>query len=108
MEDDDHVRTVANQENQLLLPSDIFLPFGGRLNLDNRWIKFAQLIPWAKVDHKYAKLFKKSFRCQHAVSVRMALGALIIQERLQQSDRETVETFVENPSPQYFSWFSSY
>ncbi|MFD2370566.1 IS5/IS1182 family transposase, partial [Brevibacillus sp. GCM10020057] len=64
----------ANEENQLLLPSDFFLPFGGRLNPDN---KLAQMIPWARLDHKYAKSFKKSFRGQKAVSVRMALGALI-------------------------------
>jgi len=84
------------------------LPFGGRLNPDNRWIKLAQLIPWAQVDRKYAKSFKKSFRGQKAVSVRMALGALIIQERLQLSDRETVETIVEKPYLQYFLGLTGY
>jgi len=54
----------AHEENQLLLPSEFFLPFGGHLNPDNRWIKLAQMIPWARVDHKYAKSFKKSFRGQ--------------------------------------------
>ncbi|MFC0214415.1 IS5 family transposase [Paenibacillus chartarius] len=98
----------AHEENQLLLPSEFFLPFGGRLNPDNRWIKLAQMIPWARVDHKYAKSFKKSFRGQKAVSIRMALGALIIQERLQQSDRETVETIVENPYLQYFLGLAGY
>ncbi|WCF06630.1 transposase [Paenibacillus thiaminolyticus] len=42
------------------------------------------------------------------MSVRMALGALIIQERLQQSDRETVETIVENPYLQYFLGLAGY
>ncbi|BCJ88141.1 hypothetical protein skT53_31260 [Effusibacillus dendaii] len=73
------------------MPGDFFLPFGGKLNPENRWCKLAQLIPWAKVDPKYAKSFKKSIRGQQAVSIRMAPGALIIQERLQFSDRETVD-----------------
>ncbi|UQZ83947.1 hypothetical protein SK3146_03159 [Paenibacillus konkukensis] len=98
----------AHEENQLLLPSEFFLPFGGRLNPDNRWIKLAQMIPWAQVEHKYAMSFKKSFRGQKAISVRMALGALIIQERLQQSDRETVETIIENPYLQYFLGLAGY
>ncbi|MFC0215227.1 IS5 family transposase [Paenibacillus chartarius] len=91
-----------------MLPSDFFLPFGDRLNPENRWIKLAQLLPWAKVDQKYAKSFKKSFKGQRAVSVRMALGALIIQERLQLSDRETVEQIVENPYLQYFLGLPGY
>ncbi|KKC47751.1 transposase [Paenibacillus sp. D9] len=98
----------AHEENQLLLPSEFFLPFGGCLNPNNRWIKLAQMIPWARVDRKYAKSFKKSFRGQKAISVRMALGALIIQERLQQSDRETVETIIENPYLQYFLGLAGY
>lgn len=88
--------------NQILLPGDFFLPFGGKLNPDNRWCKLAQIIPWAKVDQKYAQSFKKSMRGGHAVSIRMALGALIVQERLQLSDRETLEQLTENPYLQYF------
>jgi hypothetical protein len=34
----------------------------------------------------------------------MALGDLIIQERLQQSDRETVETIIENPYLHTLKW----
>jgi hypothetical protein len=26
--------------------ADFFLPFGGKLSGDNRWIKLAELIPW--------------------------------------------------------------
>jgi IS5 family transposase len=88
--------------NQILLPGDFFLPFGGKLNPDNRWCKLAQMIPWTKVDHKYVKSFKKSMRGGQAVSIRMALGALLIQERLQLSDRETLEQLTENPYLQYF------
>lgn len=77
-------------ENQLILPDDFFLPFGGKLNKNNRWVKLANLIPWWKVEEKYAEHFKKTCKGQKAVSVRVALGSLIIQQRLGLSDRETV------------------
>ncbi len=43
-----------------------------------------------------------------AKSFRMALGALIIKEKLGISDRETVEQIKENPYLQYFIGISSY
>jgi len=43
-----------------------------------------------------------------AKSFRMALGALIIKEKLGISDRETVEQIKENPYLQYFIGMSSY
>lgn len=30
---------------QLLLPDDFFLPFGGKLNKENRWVALAGMIP---------------------------------------------------------------
>ena len=38
----------------------------------------------------------------------MALGALIIKEKLGTSDRETVEQIQENPDLQYFIGLSEY
>ncbi|MDQ0341162.1 hypothetical protein J2S00_004006 [Caldalkalibacillus uzonensis] len=78
-------------ENQLVLPDDFFLPFGGKLNKENRWVILANLIPWWKAEEK-TQSFKKSFKGQKAVSVRVALGSLIIQQRLGLSNRETVQT----------------
>ncbi len=43
-----------------------------------------------------------------AKSFRMALGALIIKEKLGISDRETVEQIKENPYLQYFIGMSDY
>lgn len=93
---------------QLLLPGDFFLPFGGKLNADNRWVKLARLVPWAKVEEHYAKAFKKSMKGQKPVSIRVALGALIIQQRLNLTDRETVQQIQENPYLQYFIGFTGY
>src|SRR5699024_3425020 len=89
-------------ENQLVLPEDFFLPFGGNLNKENRWVVLANLIPWWQFEEAYANTMKRSSRGQQAFSVSMALGALYIQQRKGLSDRETVEEITENPYLQYF------
>lgn len=89
-------------ENRILLPHEFFLPFEGRLNENNRWCQLALLIPWSQIEDEYAKLFKPvSNGGETAVSIRMALGALLIQEKLGTSDRDTVENITENPYMQY-------
>ena len=40
---------------------DFFLPFGGQLSGDNRWIKLAELIPWDELEDDYAAQFCKGF-----------------------------------------------
>jgi transposase, IS5 family len=88
-------------------PSEFELPFGGKLSADNRWVKMAQLIPWSEFESEYAQNFPTE-KGAPAKSFRMALGALIIKEKLGISDRETVEQIRENPYLQYFIGQSSY
>ncbi len=87
---------------------DFHLPFGGRLRSDNRWVKLAKLIPWAGLETLYAKNFSSNGQGAPAKSVRIALGALIIKERLGTSDEETVEQIRENPYLQYFLGLPEY
>ena len=94
----------SHAENQLAF----FLPFTGKLSQDNRWVKLARLIPWAKFEARYAQTLKGVSEGPPAKSVRVALGALIIKERLGTSDRETVEQIRENPYLQYFLGFKGY
>jgi hypothetical protein len=94
--------------NQLKTESENFeLPFGGKLAEDNRWVIMAKLIPWSEVEEEYAKKFTLLLGAP-AKSSRMALGALIIKEKLGISDRETVEQIRENPYLQYFIGLDSY
>lgn len=95
-------------EGQLILPDDFFLPFGGKLDKNNRWIILASLVPWERVETLYAKSFKKSLRGEEALTIRVALGSLIIQERGQHSDRETLLQISENPYLQYFIGLAGY
>ena len=67
----------------------------------------AQIIPWSEFESEYAENFPTE-KGAPAKSFRMALGALIIKEKLGISDRETVEQIRENPYLQYFIGRSSY
>ncbi len=80
---------------------DFHLPFSGRLDKGNRWIKLSQIIPWDEIEAIYAEKFSSS-QGAPAKPLRMALGALIIKERCGFTDEETVEQIRENPYLQYF------
>jgi len=92
--------------NQLTF-TDFYLPFGGQLRRDNRWVILAKQIPWDQIEGTYGEQFCQDNGCP-AKSARMALGALIIKERLGTSDRETVEQIGENPYLQYFLGLMEY
>ena len=86
---------------------DFYLPFGGHLCGDNRWVKLAEFIPWDDLEDHYAEQLDAQLGTP-AKPFRVALGALIIQQRLGTSDRETVEQIRENPYLQYFLGFWEY
>jgi hypothetical protein len=78
------------------------LPFSGKLSADNRWVQLAQMIPWHQFEDEYCTNLSKDGQGPPAFSVRMALAALIIKERLGLSDEECVEQIKENPYLQFF------
>jgi IS5 family transposase len=86
---------------------NFYLPFGGHLRSDNRWVILAGQIPWQQIEQAYGELFSQDNGCP-ALSARIALGALLIKERLGTSDRETVEQIRENPYLQYFLGLMEY
>ena len=83
------------------------LPFSGRLDPNNRWIRLAEVVPWEEAEDIYAKKFD-SENGPPAKNVRIALGSLIIKEKLGLTDDETVEQIRENPYLQYFIGLRSY
>lgn len=87
---------------------DFALPFNGGLRSDNRWVKIAKFLPWEEFESLYCKSLCGSQMGSPALSVRVAIGALIIKERLGTSDEETVEQIRENPYLQYFLGFKEY
>ena len=90
------------------IPAEKFqFPLSAQLDQDNRWVLMAKLIPWEQFEEEYAQNFSKEMGAP-AKSFRMALGALIIKEKLGITDRETVEKIKENPYLQYFIGLSAY
>lgn len=100
---------MYKRENKLQTELDFgefTLPFGGKLDKENRWIQLSNLIPWDEVEETYAEQFGTTGNA--AKNLRMALGSLIIKERLGITDRETVAQIKENPYLQYFIGLKSY
>ena len=92
--------------SQTQLPN-FYLPFGGKIRQDNRWVILANLIPWDVIEEMYSKNFK-SKDGNKALNSRIAFGALIIKEKLGTSDVETVAQISENHYLQFFLGFSEY
>ncbi len=99
---------MYRKEEQPLPPPEKFeLPFEGKLSPNNRWVIMAELIPWDDFEEEYAKLFSAE-KGAPAKPFRIALGTLIIKEKLGTSDRETIEQITENPYLQYFIGLNCY
>ena len=79
---------------------EFFMPFGGKLNTDNRWIKLSQIMPWDFIEDIYVQSLAEDGA--PAFSARIAFGALYIKENENLSDRDTVAHIAENPYMQYF------
>ena len=74
---------------------------GMELSRENEWCKLGDQIDWLAAEKIYSKNFPGRAG-RPAFSVRMALGALIIQKRMGYSDRVLVKQISENPYYQYF------
>ncbi|MEJ5315344.1 MAG: IS5 family transposase, partial [Anaerolinea sp.] len=95
------------QDHDQLEFENFYHPFGGKLRSDNRWVRLANAIPWEKLEDHYASLFSKD-QGAPAKTFRMALGALIIKEKLNITDEETVEQIRETPYLQYLIGLTEY
>ena len=47
-----------SNEKQIMISDDFLLPFGGKLDKENRWVKLTTLIPWWVFEDKYRENFK--------------------------------------------------
>lgn len=86
---------------------DFVLPFSGRLDPHNKWIRLSRMIPWEELAGKYTRRMCKYFG-RLSIKPRVAIGALIIKHYKQMSDEDTIQDIQENPYLQYFLGYSSY
>ena len=87
------------REGQISI-DEFVTPFG-KLDQNNRWVKKAKLIPWQRIEERYAAIFE-SETGNVAKPVRMAVGALIIKQETGLSDEGVVQGILENPYMQFF------
>lgn len=85
--------------------SDI-LPYGGKLEEDNQWIKLSKIIPWKKIEGIYAKYFSDTGR--PGKDSRLVTGLMIVKHRKSYSDRDLIDEFLENVYVQYFCGYDQF
>jgi transposase, IS5 family len=69
------------QEQPTISAENFELPAGRKLSEDNRWVIMASFIPWTEFEEEYSSYFSLDIGAP-AKPFRMALGALIIKEKL--------------------------
>ena len=42
-------------DRKQLILEDFIMPFGGKLDAENRWVKMSKLMPWEMIEDMYAK-----------------------------------------------------
>jgi hypothetical protein len=82
---------------------NFLLPFGGKLDAENRWVRIAGIMPWDMIEEIYAKSFKnKNPDGRPPISARIAFGALYIKEHENFPQERTLQHISENAYMQYF------
>lgn len=98
---------MIKNKNSNQVELDFYLPFGGKLNPSNRWIKLAEIIPWDAIQKVYENGLN-SDQGTPAIPARVAIGALIIKHIDNLTDEDTIEMIKENPYYQYFLGYHSF
>lgn len=88
--------------------TSFLMPLGADLDPCNRWVQLSRIIPWDEAERIYSAHFTDRQGGPRPLSARVALGSLVIKERLGLTDEETIEQIRENPYLQYFLGFASY
>ena len=94
-------------DNGQISLEDFGQPVGMNPKNSNRWVRRAQMIPWIEIEKKYAKLFSNK-KGNVAKSLRLGLGARIIQAEYGYSDAEIPLQIQENPYLQYFCGYKAF
>ena len=91
-----------SRKGQQSLLEDARIYGGVKLDTRNEWVKLGAVIPWDEFEKEYAATFQGAATGNLAKTARMALGTLLIKERYQFSDEDTVKEVQMNPYLQHF------
>lgn len=95
-----------SQDRQTLPLFSELMPFGGKLDENNRWLKREALVPWDELETMYRSYFSPLGR--PAKDSRLMLGALCIKHFEGCSDEKVELSSRENPYMQYFCGLDSF
>lgn len=82
-------------------------PFEMNLDPSNRWVKYANELPWDDLVKVYCRKMSSKMGAG-AKDPRVVIGALFIKHITKLSDEDTIETIKENIYMQYFLGLSGY
>lgn len=82
-------------------------PFQSELDMSNRWVRMASLLPWDRMAHVYIQYMSKNMG-RETIDLRTVMGAMFIQHSLNLTDRSTIEMISENIYMQYFIGLPSF
>lgn len=95
-----------NSQRQLTLEG-FETPFEMNLDPSNRWVKYANELPWDDLVKVYCRQMSSKMGAG-AKDPRVVIGALFIKHITKLSDEDTIETIKENIYMQYFLGLSGY
>ena len=91
------------RDREQMILEDFDLPFGGKLDAENRWVKMAKIMPWDMVEDIYAKSFKNErSEGRRPITSQIAFGAVYIKENENFPQERTLQHISENAYMQYF------
>ena len=67
------------------------LPYGGKLNSNNRWMKLHDIIPWEELENIYKKYFSDLGR--PGKDSQLVNGLMVVKHQKVISDEETIKDF---------------
>lgn len=89
------------EDKDQLVIEDFYMPFGGKLDPNNRWVRYAQIMPWEHIEEIYLRTMSTEAG-RKAFPARIAFGSLFIKEHENCTDEGCVTAIQENPYMQYF------
>ena len=98
---------IRSHSHRQLPLAEFDWPFQVALDVDNRWVRMSQIIPWDELAEGYYQSLSLT-QGRPAKEARLVIGAVIIKHKLCLSDEETVRQIQENPYLQYFAGLAGY
>ena len=90
----------SEDKDQVVL-AEFLMPFAGKLDPQNRWVRLSSIMPWDKIEEIYLRTMSTETG-RKAIPARIAFGAIYIKESENLTDEGCVTAIRENPYMQYF------